>query len=110
MVPLLEDLSSGVTCPVLATPRHGSWGADVCRAGARGGVRLGQHLVKSHPSASTKGDKEDGCGLFLGLVCFQVGGISPSARSHGTVSGTGCLVLQPFVAGRNMVGCKFIGS
>jgi hypothetical protein len=62
MAPLPEDPDSGVICPVLATPRRGSWGSGVCRVGSCG-VISGRLEVKSYPSISAEGDKKYMCGL-----------------------------------------------
>jgi hypothetical protein len=42
-----------------------------------------------------------------GFSSFLVGGPSPSARSGEAISGTKCLVPQPFAIGGNQVVLRF---
>jgi hypothetical protein len=105
--PVTRGSQLWVTCLVPATPRCGLWGLGVCQAGAWGGVRSGRTMVKSYLSIATV-DKKDRRIRCLGLVCFWVGGPSPSNRSSGIIYSTGYLVPQPFTAERNNVVSRFV--
>jgi hypothetical protein len=66
-------------------------------------------VVKSCPSIATLEIRE----LVLTVPRFSlflVGGRSPLARSSETISGTGYLVPQLFVAGGNRIMSGFVGS